>query len=99
MTTIRPEITGRVAGANDVEPLAVSPRQACFLLSVGTTRLYELIRAGELQAYYEGRARRHHSGIYTRAFGSPDCLRSRYENRTTAPPRPAPKERRREVRP
>jgi len=57
MTTIRPEITGRVAGANDVEPLAVSPRQACFLLSVGTTRLYELIRAGELQAYYEaGRA-------------------------------------------
>jgi excisionase family DNA binding protein len=58
MTTIRPEITGRVAGANDVEPLAVSPRQACFLLSVGTTRLYELIRAGELQAYYEGRARR-----------------------------------------
>jgi excisionase family DNA binding protein len=98
MTTIRPEITGRVAGANDVEPLAVSPRQVCFLLSVGTTRLYELIRAGELQAYYEGRARRI-TVESIRAFGSPACLRSRYENRTTAPPRPAPKERRREVRP
>jgi hypothetical protein len=34
-----------------------------------------------------------------RADFSPACLRSRYENRTTAPPRPAPKERRREVRP
>jgi excisionase family DNA binding protein len=58
MATIHPENTSRVTGAHNVEPLAVSPRQACFLLSVGNTRLYELIRAGELQAYYEGRARR-----------------------------------------
>jgi excisionase family DNA binding protein len=58
MSTIRPEITGRITGGNNVEPLAVSPRQACFLLSVGNTRLYELIRTGELEAYYEGRARR-----------------------------------------
>jgi excisionase family DNA binding protein len=58
MSTIRPEITGRVTGSNALEPLAVSPRQACLLLAVGNTRLYELIGAGELEAYHEGRARR-----------------------------------------
>jgi excisionase family DNA binding protein len=58
MATNHRGITGRVNGANEIGPLAVSPRQACFLLSVGTTRLYELIRAGELEAYHEGRARR-----------------------------------------
>ena len=42
----------------DLEPLAVSPRQACWLLGVGNTRLYQLIGAGELVAYKEGRARR-----------------------------------------
>ena len=31
-----------------LEPLAVSPRQACFLLGVGNTRLYQLIGDGEL---------------------------------------------------
>jgi excisionase family DNA binding protein len=58
MSTIRSEITGRATGAEALEPLAVSPRQACLLLSIGTTRLYELIEARELEAYYEGRARR-----------------------------------------
>lgn len=58
MQTCRPEVTGRPTGADDAEPLAVSPRQACFLLSVGNTRLYELIRTGELETYHEGRARR-----------------------------------------
>jgi excisionase family DNA binding protein len=53
MATIRPEVTGRA-----LEPLAVSPRQACLLLGVGNTRLYQLIGAGELEAYHEGRARR-----------------------------------------
>lgn len=42
----------------DIEPLAVRPREACLLLSVGMTRLYELIGAGELQTYREGRSRR-----------------------------------------
>lgn len=55
MTTIRPEVTGR---GNNFEPLAVSPRQACLLLGVGNTRLYQLIGAGELVSYNEGRARR-----------------------------------------
>ena len=43
---------------NDLEPLAVSPRQACLLLGVGNTRLYQLIGNGELVAYKDGRARR-----------------------------------------
>jgi excisionase family DNA binding protein len=49
--------TGRTVGA-DLEPLAVSPRQACLLLSVGNTRLYQLIGNGELVAYRDGRSRR-----------------------------------------
>jgi excisionase family DNA binding protein len=51
------EVTGR-NGNNDLEPLSVSPRQACLLLNVGNTRLYQLIREGELSTYHEGRARR-----------------------------------------
>lgn len=50
-------VPGRTVGA-DLEPLAVSPRQACLLLSVGTTRLYQLIGNGELVAYRDGRSRR-----------------------------------------
>ena len=43
----------------EIEPLAVSPRQACMLLSeIGTTRLYQLIGTNELSTYREGRARR-----------------------------------------
>jgi excisionase family DNA binding protein len=50
-------VTGR-NGDSDLEPLSVSPRQACLLLGVGNTRLYQLIRDGELSTYHEGRARR-----------------------------------------
>jgi excisionase family DNA binding protein len=39
-------------------PLAVPPRLACQLLSVGLTRLYELLNAGELDSFHIGRARR-----------------------------------------
>jgi excisionase family DNA binding protein len=56
MRSIHPGVTGR--GDNQFEPLAVSPRQACVLLGVGITRLYELIGNGELQSYRDGRARR-----------------------------------------
>jgi excisionase family DNA binding protein len=59
MATIEPrKIFGQATGADDLEPLVVSPRQACLLLGVGNTRLYQLIGAGELEAYHEGRARR-----------------------------------------
>ena len=47
--------TGRPAG---VEPLVVRPRDACRLLSIGNTRLYEMIGAGELESYRDGRGRR-----------------------------------------
>jgi excisionase family DNA binding protein len=57
MATISPEFTGRAAG-DQLEPLAVSPRQACKLLSIGNTRLYQLIGAGELESYHDGRMRR-----------------------------------------
>jgi len=45
-------------GGRDVEPLAVAPRKACALLDIGNTRLYQLLAAGELVSYHEGRARR-----------------------------------------
>jgi excisionase family DNA binding protein len=54
MASLHPGITGRA----DLEPLAVSPRQACVLLNVGLTRLYQLLRDGELASYRDGRARR-----------------------------------------
>jgi excisionase family DNA binding protein len=57
MPSIHPGVTGR-KGDSDLEPLSVSPRQACFLLGVGNTRLYQLIRGGELSTYHKGRARR-----------------------------------------
>jgi excisionase family DNA binding protein len=56
MATIHPGVTGRRCG--EQEPLAVTPRQACQLLAIGNTRLYQLIGTGELAAYKDGRARR-----------------------------------------
>jgi excisionase family DNA binding protein len=56
MASLHPGITGRAD--NQLEPLAVTPRQACVLLSVCNTRLYELIRDGELESYLDGRSRR-----------------------------------------
>jgi excisionase family DNA binding protein len=57
MNTIHPAVTGRHGGERQ-EPLAVTPRQACQLLAIGNTRLYQLIGKGELVAYKDGRARR-----------------------------------------
>jgi excisionase family DNA binding protein len=39
-------------------PLVVRPRDACRMLSIGLTRLYELLQAGELESYRSGRSRR-----------------------------------------
>ena len=57
MAITHPGVNGRAGGSN-IEPIAVSPRQARLLLGVGNTRLYELIGAGELVTYKDGRARR-----------------------------------------
>ena len=43
---------------DQVEAIAITPRQACRLLAIGNTRLYQLISKGELQTYLDGRARR-----------------------------------------
>jgi excisionase family DNA binding protein len=40
------------------KPVVVSPRRACELLSVGLTRLYQLLNAGELESLHIGRSRR-----------------------------------------
>lgn len=42
----------------ELRPLALPPRGACAALNVGTTKLYELLNANELEAFSIGRARR-----------------------------------------
>jgi len=44
-------------GLPAVMPLVVKPKAACQMLSSGLTRLYELIAAGELTSYTDGRSR------------------------------------------
>jgi excisionase family DNA binding protein len=44
--------------AATLQPLAVTPRRACDLLAIGKTRLFELLREGELKSYRNGGARR-----------------------------------------
>jgi hypothetical protein len=48
----------RRSGGAAVEPLAVGPKTACILADVGLTRLYQLLNAGELDSYWEGRHRK-----------------------------------------
>lgn len=40
------------------EPLVVAPREACRLLSVSHTRLYELLHEQQFETYRYGRSRR-----------------------------------------
>lgn len=40
------------------EPLAVRPRDACRMLSICHTRLYELLHEGQFESYRYGRSRR-----------------------------------------
>jgi hypothetical protein len=46
MAFLHPGTTGRAD--LHLEPLAVTPRQACLLLRIGNTHLYELLGAGSL---------------------------------------------------
>ncbi len=43
---------------SNVAPLIVKPREARRILACGNTRLYELIAAGELQSFLDGRSRK-----------------------------------------
>jgi hypothetical protein len=40
------------------EPLVVSPRRARCMLDCGTTRLYELLAARELESFKSGKSRK-----------------------------------------
>jgi len=42
----------------DIEPLVVKPKVAWKLLGCGNTRGYELLAAGELESYKDGRSRK-----------------------------------------
>jgi hypothetical protein len=53
----------RFTNADDLNLLieqigAVSPREACDVANIGLTRLYELIAAGELESYLDGKSRK-----------------------------------------
>jgi hypothetical protein len=45
-------------GLEDLEPLVVKPKVAWKMLDCGNTRGYELLAAGELESYKEGRSRK-----------------------------------------
>jgi hypothetical protein len=40
------------------EPIVVKPKVACIMLGCGITRLYELLAAGELESFLDGRNRK-----------------------------------------
>ena len=42
---------------NDIEVLVVRPKQACQMLSIGQTRLFELLNSNELQSFKDGGGR------------------------------------------
>ena len=41
----------------DIEVLLVRPKQACEMLSIGQTRLFELLNNNELQSFEDGGGR------------------------------------------
>lgn len=48
----------RRAEVNDLAPLVVKPKVAWKMLACSNTRGYELLAAGELETYKEGRSRK-----------------------------------------
>ena len=48
----------RRAEVNNLDPLVVSPKVAWKMLACSNTRGYELLAAGELESYKEGRSRK-----------------------------------------
>jgi hypothetical protein len=45
-------------GLGHDEPLVVSPARAKAILDIGHTKLYELLGAGELESYRDGKSRK-----------------------------------------
>jgi hypothetical protein len=50
--------TGHSRDSRDSEPLVVKPKVAWRMLACGNTRGYELLAAGELQSFLDGRSRK-----------------------------------------
>jgi excisionase family DNA binding protein len=50
--------TGVSVGVTELGPLVVRPKGARRMLNCGQTRLYELIAAGELDSFRDGRSRK-----------------------------------------
>jgi excisionase family DNA binding protein len=61
-TALLANFDGELAPIIDLGPLgervSATPRQTCAALSIGVTKLYELLGNGELSSYKEGKARR-----------------------------------------
>ncbi len=57
-----PDTISRAANPNpppsDLAPIVCKPKDARRLLACGQTRLYELLAAGELQSFNDGRSRK-----------------------------------------
>jgi hypothetical protein len=51
-------MSDRRSEASDLEPLVVRPKVAWKMLACSNTRGYELLAAGELESYKEGRSRK-----------------------------------------
>jgi excisionase family DNA binding protein len=51
-------VSHRNSQAANVQPLVVKPKVAWQMLGIGNTRGYELIAAGELESYRDGRSRK-----------------------------------------
>ena len=51
-------MSNRPTEANDPGPLVVSPKVAWKMLGCSNTRGYELLAAGELETYKDGRSRK-----------------------------------------
>jgi excisionase family DNA binding protein len=75
----------------DIAPLAVRPADACRLLAIGNTRLYQLLEMGELESYFDGRARK----ILLSSIK--DYIRRRMRLQLQAPPPRRPRGRPRKV--
>jgi excisionase family DNA binding protein len=51
-------MSGNRADGTEIEPLVVKPKIAWKMLGCGNTRGYELLAAGELESYKDGRSRK-----------------------------------------
>lgn len=51
-------MAGRCLESVDVEPLAVKPKTAWKMLDCGNTHGYELMAAGEIESFLDGRSRK-----------------------------------------